>query len=60
MGGRSGPLLDIEKATKKELIKEYKECEDLWGSYSCDCFGYYLQALHKKIVELGGWPVRRK
>lgn len=48
-------LLDIETASKEELLQEYENCERLWGKYSCDCFGYYVQALHKKIVELGGW-----
>ena len=49
-------MIDIETATKKELLAEYKECEKLWGSFSSDCFGFYIQALHKAIVEKGGWP----
>lgn len=59
-GVANGPPLDIEKATRRELLKEYKSCEDLWSKYSCDCFGFYMDALHKKIVEHSGWPVRRK
>ncbi len=47
--------IDIELSTKEELIAEYEECEKIWGKYSSDCFGYYIMALHKKIVELGGW-----
>lgn len=48
-------LIDIESSTKEQLIVEYEECERVWGKYSSDCFGFYIQALHKKIVELGGW-----
>ena len=48
-------LIDIELSTKEELIAEYEECEKIWGKYSSDCFGYYIMALHRKIVELGGW-----
>lgn len=51
-------LIDIEKATKEELLIEYERCEELWSKYSCDCFGYYVDALHKRIVELGGWPTK--
>lgn len=48
-------MIDIEKATKEELLAEYEECLKDWGKYSCDCYGYYIAALHKRIVELGGW-----
>ena len=48
-------LIDIKTATKDELIAEYEKCERVWGKYSSDCFGFYIQALHKKIVELGGF-----
>ena len=48
-------MIDIEKATKKELITEYKKCEEDWGKNSCDCYGYYIDAIYKRIVELGGW-----
>ena len=51
-------MIDIQNATYKELLREYKECEKIWGQYSGDSFGYYIQALHSRIVELGGWPVR--
>jgi len=52
-------MIDIETATYKELLKEYDECTgELWSKYSCDCFGFYIDALHKKITELGGWPAR--
>jgi len=52
--------LDIENSTHEELLKEYEYCESIWGKYSCDCLGFYIQALHKKIVEFGGWPLNRK
>lgn len=48
-------LIKIEIASHQELINEYSHCEVLWSKYSCDCLGYYMQALHKRIVELGGW-----
>lgn len=51
-------LLKIRTVSKKALLKEYKECEKLWGKYSCDSLGYYMTALHKRIVELGGWPTK--
>lgn len=51
-------LLNIEKASKEELLTEYDDCMNLWGKYSCDSFGYYISALHAKIVELGGWTPR--
>ena len=51
-------MIDIETATHKELLKEYDECEELWGMYSGDGFGHYMTALHKKIAEKGGWPVK--
>jgi hypothetical protein len=49
-------MIDIEKSTKEELIKEYELVTvDTWSKYSCDCLGFYISALHRKIVELGGW-----
>lgn len=48
-------MVDIEIATREELIVEYEKCEKDWEKYSCDCFGFYMKALHKRIVELGGW-----
>ena len=51
-------MINIDTSTKEELLKEYDEMQYLWGMYSCDCFGFYIQALHRKIVELGGWPTR--
>ncbi len=49
-------MIDIKEATHKELLEEYEESEKKWGKYSSDCFGFYISALHKRIVELGGWP----
>lgn len=46
-------MIDIKNATKEELIKEYDNVSV--DKYSCDCLGFYLSALHKRIVELGGW-----
>ena len=52
-----GNLIDkIDTATHKELLVEYEKCEEYWGECSYDCFGFYVQALHKRIVELGCWP----
>lgn len=49
-------MIDIEKATKEELIKEHELMTgDIWCKYSFDCLGFYISALHRKIVELGGW-----
>lgn len=31
-----------------------------WFKYSCDSFGYYIMALHRRIVELGGFPISKK
>jgi hypothetical protein len=53
----SSKLLDIENATLKELISEWDSCQKDWGKYSSDCYGYYIDALHKQIVKLGGWPL---
>jgi hypothetical protein len=55
VGERRTGMIDILKATKSQLIKEYDRCEKLWGKYSSDSFGYYISALHKRICELGGW-----
>ena len=51
-------LIDIETATHQELLDEYEKCQKDWGKNSCDGYGYYIDALHKKIVELGGWPAK--
>lgn len=51
-------MIDIESATYKQLLNEYSKCEKLWSKYSYDCFGYYILAIHKRIIELGGWPPR--
>ena len=48
-------MIDINNSTKEELLAEYEQCEQDWGMLSCDCFGYYIKDLHKRIVELGGW-----
>ena len=49
-------MIDIGKATKYELIIEYELVTgDTWSKYSCDCLGFYISAIHRKIVELGGW-----
>lgn len=45
-------LINIEKATHNELIDEYNiMAGDIWSKYSCDCLGFYVHALHKKISE---------
>lgn len=48
-------MIDIKNSTKEQLIQEYDKCQNEWGKYSSDCFGFYIQAIHKRIVELGGW-----
>jgi len=48
-------MIDIQNVTHQELLDEYEKCQQLWGRYSCDCFGFYISALGKRIVELGGW-----
>ena len=53
-------MIDIETATKKELLVEFEDMQDLWGKSSSDCFGFYITALHKAIVEKGGWPVKKR
>jgi len=53
---KSTEMIDIEKATKEELIAEHTRMTcNIWSKYSCDCLGFYVSALHRKIVELGGW-----
>lgn len=49
-------MLDIDTASHEELLKEWEDMEELWGMYSCDCFGFYMNALHSKIESMGGWP----
>lgn len=51
-------LIDIEKATKQELIEEYQKCQSDWGMFSSDCYGFYVDALHRKIVSIGGWDIK--
>ena len=53
-------MINIEAATHEELLIEYTKCQIMWGLYSCDCFGFYLTALNKKITELGGWPIKNE
>ena len=45
-------MINIETATKEELLKELEECNKLWCFYSCDCFGFYIQKIQNKIYEL--------
>ena len=49
-------LIDIETATHQELLDEYEKCMEEWGKNSSDSFGFYIDALHIRIVKLGGWP----
>jgi hypothetical protein len=58
MSKKTTDLIDVKKATKKQLLKEYEICEKEWGKYSCDCFGFYMSAIHTEIVKRGGWPAR--
>ncbi|NJO89831.1 MAG: hypothetical protein HC831_13455 [Chloroflexia bacterium] len=47
---------DISKVSNHDLLNEYEKCMAIWGKYSCDCFGYYISALHREITKRGGWP----
>lgn len=42
-------MLLTEQNTLKELEKEYEAMQDLWGKYSCDCFGFYMTFLQNQI-----------
>lgn len=42
----------LEKAKLWQLERELKKCKDLWGKYSCDSFGYYIEAIRKRITEI--------
>lgn len=53
-------MINIETATKEELLAEYEQCEKMWGKYSSDCFGFYIQALHRQITAKGGWPTNNR
>ena len=55
-----GKLINVETASKEELLKEYDKCQENWSKWSCDCFGYYMIAIHKRIIELGGFPVKKE
>lgn len=48
-------MIDIEKSTHQELLDEYEKCQNDWGKFSSDCFGFYINALHKEIIKRGGW-----
>ena len=50
-------MIDINNSTKQELLTEYDNCIKDWSKYSCDCFGFYIQALHNKITSKGGWKI---
>lgn len=45
-------MIDIEKATKEELLVEYEKCQKEWSKFSYDCFGFYIKTIHKRIIEL--------
>lgn len=46
---------DLKNATDDELIEEEAECERLWGRYSCECFGFYISALRREILDRNIW-----
>lgn len=46
---------DLEKATDDELALEQIRCEKLWSRFSCDCFGFYISALHREITKRNIW-----
>ena len=51
-------IIDIKTANHQELINEYAICQEQWGRLSSECFGFYIYALHKRIVQLGGWILK--
>lgn len=51
--------LNIKKATRRQLLIEYRQCENIWSKYSCDCLGYYMGAIQTRIMQTGGFPVRK-
>jgi len=57
-------MIDIKTATHQELINEYHhQTTNVWGRHSSDSLGFYISALHKAIVALGGWvlePTNKK
>jgi hypothetical protein len=48
-------MIDIENSTHEELLVEWENCQEDWASLSCDCFGFYIKALHTAITNKGGW-----
>lgn len=46
---------DLENASDDELVRYQIECEKLWSRYSCDCFGFYVSALHREITKRDIW-----
>lgn len=58
VGKRYGAI-DVNAATKEELLEEHEECEQLWSRYSCEGLGNYITAIRKRIAELGGFPPRK-
>lgn len=50
---------DLTKVSYEDLITEWDKCEKLWGKYSCDSFGFYMDVLHKEISNRGGWPPKQ-
>lgn len=48
-------MIDIENATKQQLIDEYEKCLNDWNKFSCDCYGFYIGKIHSKIIDMGGF-----
>jgi hypothetical protein len=44
--------MNLKTATKEQLLREAEQCNQEWRKWSCDCLGYYIQALYKRIGEL--------
>jgi hypothetical protein len=46
----------IKTATRRQLIREYKEVYAMTSNYYYDCVYYYLEAIGKQIEKTGGFP----
>ena len=44
-------MIDIEHVSDRILMKEWNDCQNLWSTYSCDCFGFYIKALSDEILK---------
>lgn len=48
--------LNVKKATRRQLFKEYREVYNLTSNYYYDCVYNYLYLIQDRIIETGGFP----